>query len=176
MKPKPHPGATCVIVESQLSSFPSQYQLSAMWMAVLGVQPSLSFRWLQLQLTSACNHMTDPRWRLCSQALPKFLTRVPPLDSCGPKKIIFMPISFRVVYYIAIVTKIIPSGFVTPSLSPSILLSVNSILPSSQHFFCWSIVDLQCFRCTAKWFSYIYTYIYILCIIYIYSFSDSFPL
>ena len=35
-------------------------------------------------------------------------------------------------------------------------------------FFYWSIVDLQCFRCTAKWFSYTY--------IYIYSFSDSFPL
>ena len=30
----------------------------------------------------------------------------------------------------------------------------------------WSIVDLQCFRCTAKWFSYTYTSIH--------SFSDSF--
>ena len=28
-------------------------------------------------------------------------------------------------------------------------------------FLNWSIVDLQCFRCTAKWFSYIYTYIYL---------------
>ena len=28
--------------------------------------------------------------------------------------------------------------------------------------FYWSIVDLQCFRCTAKWFSYTYTYISIL--------------
>ena len=33
------------------------------------------------------------------------------------------------------------------------------------YFFYWSIVDLHCcisFRCTAKWFSYIYMYVYIL--------------
>ena len=38
-------------------------------------------------------------------------------------------------------------------------------------FFNWNIVDF-CFRCTAKWFSYIYLYRYS----YIYAFSCSFPL
>ena len=28
-----------------------------------------------------------------------------------------------------------------------------------KHIFYWSIVDFQCFRCTAKWFSYTYTHI-----------------
>ena len=28
------------------------------------------------------------------------------------------------------------------------------------NFFNWIIVDLQCFRCTAKWFNYTYSYIF----------------
>ena len=44
----------------------------------------------------------------------------------------------------------------------------------------WSIVDLKCFRCTAKWFGYTHTcvciYIYTHAYIHIYSFSGSFPI
>ena len=51
------------------------------------------------------------------------------------------------------------SGWVSHQL---VMLSQVLKFPFFFSFFLnWSIVDLQCFRCTAKWFSYIYIYIYI---------------
>ena len=59
--------------------------------------------------------------------------------------------------------------FTTSQLFKILLgLSLTNTSFSFSFFFNRSIVELQCFECTAKWFSYTH--------IYIYSFSDSLPL
>ena len=51
-------------------------------------------------------------------------------------------------------------------LSSTLCFLINLFL-FKKYIFCWSIVDLQCFRSTARWFWYKYTYIYYFWIIHI---------
>ena len=68
---------------------------------------------------------------------------------------------------------ILPQTFA--SLNPSklyfslIFFFLQSLFFLNMHIFYWSIVDLQCFTCTARWFSYTtYMDIYIYIITYMY--------